>query len=251
VHGSLFMRSRYNIRRSMRAAATTWSEYKKYFEKDAALARRFQVVKVEEPSEEQCCTMLRGIVSALEKHHDLRILDEAVRGTVRLSHRYLAGRQLPDKAVSVLDTACARLSLGQNTTPPSIEDTHRQIDDMETQKRILEREALVGADHAERIRAIDQELADRRNQLESLTAQWEKESTLVRRIREHRSELELAAGDGKSGAAGGESGTAALAALEAELAQVQGKLPMMRVCVDEQIVGEVISAWTGIPLEKW
>ena len=84
-------------------AATTWSEYKKFFEKDAALARRFQVVKVEEPSEEQCCTMLRGIVSALEKHHDLRILDEAVRGTVRLSHRYLAGRQLPDKAVSVLD----------------------------------------------------------------------------------------------------------------------------------------------------
>jgi type VI secretion system protein VasG len=231
-------------------AATTWSEYKKFFEKDAALARRFQVVKVEEPSEEQCCTMLRGIVSALEKHHDLRILDEAVRGTVRLSHRYLAGRQLPDKAVSVLDTACARLSLGQNTTPPALEDTHRQIDDLETQKRILEREALVGADHAERIRAIDQGLADRRNQLETLTAQWEKESALVRRIRERRGELELAAGDGKNGAGGSESGTAALAALEAELAQVQGKHPMMRVCVDEQIVGEVISAWTGIPVGK-
>jgi type VI secretion system protein VasG len=231
-------------------AATTWSEYKKFFEKDAALARRFQVVKVEEPSEEQCCTMLRGIVSALEKHHDLRILDEAVRGTVRLSHRYLAGRQLPDKAVSVLDTACARLSLGQNTTPPALEDTHRQIDDLETQKRILEREALVGADHAERIRAIDQGLADRRNQLETLTAQWEKESALVRRIRERRSELELAAADSKNGAGGSESGTAALAALEAELAQVQGKHPMLRVCVDEQIVGEVISAWTGIPVGK-
>jgi type VI secretion system protein VasG len=207
-------------------------------------------VKVEEPTEEQCCTMLRGIVSALEKHHDLRILDEAVRGTVRLSHRYLAGRQLPDKAVSVLDTACARLSLGQNTTPPALEDTHRQIDDLETQKRILQREALVGADHAERIRAIDQGLADRRNQLETLTAQWEKESALVRRIRERRGELELAATDGKNGAGGSESGTAALAALEAELAQVQGKHPMMRVCVDEQIVGEVISAWTGIPVGK-
>jgi type VI secretion system protein VasG len=231
-------------------AATTWSEYKKFFEKDAALARRFQVVKVEEPSEEQCCTMLRGIVSALEKHHDLRILDEAVRGTVRLSHRYLAGRQLPDKAVSVLDTACARLSLGQNTTPPAIEDTHRQIDDLETQKRVLEREALVGADHGERLRTIDQELADRRNQLESLTAQWEKESDLVRRIREQRGELERAGGDGKNGAAGGQGGTAALAAVEAELAQVQGKRPMMRVCVDEQIVGEVISAWTGIPVGK-
>ena len=228
-------------------AATTWSEYKKFFEKDAALARRFQVVKVEEPSEEQCCTMLRGIVSALEKHHDLRILDEAVRGTVRLSHRYLAGRQLPDKAVGVLDTACARLSLGQNTTPPAIEDTHRKIDDLETQKRILERESLVGADHVERIRVIDQELADQRNQLETLTAQWEKESDLVRRIREWRSELELAPNGSKNDA--GKSGTA-LASLEAELAQVQGKQPMMRVCVDEQIVGEVISAWTGIPVGK-
>ncbi|MGI8772705.1 MAG: type VI secretion system ATPase TssH [Acidobacteriaceae bacterium] len=242
-------------------AATTWSEYKKFFEKDAALARRFQVVKVEEPSEEQCCTMLRGIVSALEKHHDLRILDEAVRGTVRLSHRYLAGRQLPDKAVSVLDTACARLSLGQNTTPPAIEDTNRQIDDLETQRRILERETLVGADHGERIRVIEQALADARNRLESLTAQWGKESALVSRIREHRGELEVAAGNGQSGAGSdgarkneasgnGHGGREALAALEAELAQVQGTHPMMRVCVDEQIVGEVISAWTGIPVGK-
>jgi type VI secretion system protein VasG len=227
-------------------AATTWSEYKKFFEKDAALARRFQVVKVEEPSEEQCCTMLRGIVSALEKHHDLRIMDEAVRGTVRLSHRYLAGRQLPDKAVSVLDTACARLSLGQNTTPPAIEDIHREIDDLETQKRILEREALVGVDHGERIRTIDQALADRRNHLESLTAQWKKESDLVRRIREQRAELERTAGP----AGGDGTGMTALAALEAELTQVQGKHPMMRVSVDEQIVGEVISAWTGIPVGK-
>jgi type VI secretion system protein VasG len=257
-------------------AATTWSEYKKFFEKDAALARRFQVVKVEEPSEEQCCTMLRGIVSALEKHHDLRILDEAVRGTVRLSHRYLAGRQLPDKAVSVLDTACARLSLGQNTTPPAVEDTHRRIDDLETQKRILERETVVGADHVERIRVIDQALADTRNGLETLTAQWAKESALVSRIREQRGELEIAAGNGQSGGSShgagknggdksdagqselgkkqesgnGRGGREALAALEAELAQVQGTHPMMRVCVDEQIVGEVISAWTGIPVGK-
>jgi type VI secretion system protein VasG len=100
-------------------AATTWSEYKKYFEKDAALARRFQVVKVEEPNEVQCLVMMRGIVGSLEKHHKVRILDEAVAAGVRLSHRYLAGRQLPDKAVSVLDTACARLALGQNTTPPA------------------------------------------------------------------------------------------------------------------------------------
>ena len=110
-------------------AATTWSEYKKYFEKDPALARRFQVVKVEEPTEEQCATMLRGLVSAMEKHHNLRVLDEAVTSAVRLSHRYMAGRQLPDKAVSVLDTACARLSLGQNATPAAIEDAGRRIAD--------------------------------------------------------------------------------------------------------------------------
>ena len=108
-------------------AATTWSEYKKYFEKDAALARRFQVVKVEEPTEPQCMVMMRGIVASLEKHHGVRILDEAVAAGVRLSNRYLAGRQLPDKAVSILDTACARLALGQNTTPPAIEDAVRQL----------------------------------------------------------------------------------------------------------------------------
>jgi type VI secretion system protein VasG len=128
-------------------AATTWSEYKKYFEKDAALARRFQVVKVEEPSEHQCLIMMRGLVASLEKHHKVRILDEAVYASVRLSHRFLAGRQLPDKAVSILDTACARLSLGQNATPPALEDTTRQIDALEVQKRILDRETVVGADH--------------------------------------------------------------------------------------------------------
>ncbi|MGC2329087.1 MAG: AAA family ATPase, partial [Candidatus Sulfotelmatobacter sp.] len=117
-------------------AATTWSEYKKYFEKDPALARRFQVVKVEEPSEAQCMVMMRGIVASLEKHHKVRILDEAVAAGVRLSNRYLAGRQLPDKAVSVLDTACARLSLGQNATPAAIEDCIRQLDDLEVQERV-------------------------------------------------------------------------------------------------------------------
>ena len=132
-------------------AATTWSEYKKYFEKDPALARRFQVVKVEEPEENQCMTMLRGIASSLEKHHKVRILDEGVSAAVRLSHRFLAGRQLPDKAVSVLDTACARLALGQNATPPPIEDATRQIDDYDVQERVLAREEAAGADHAERL----------------------------------------------------------------------------------------------------
>ena len=122
-------------------AATTWSEYKKYFEKDPALARRFQVVKVEEPTETQCMMMLRGIVRALEKHHKVRILDEGLTAAVQLSHRYLAGRQLPDKAVSVLDTACARLALGQNATPPAHRRRASPLDDLAVQTRVLEREA--------------------------------------------------------------------------------------------------------------
>ena len=130
-------------------AATTWSEYKKYFEKDPALARRFQVVKVEEPTEEQCMVMLRGIGTTLEKHHGVRILNEAVTAAVKFSHRYIAGRQLPDKAVSVLDTACARLALGQSATPPVIEDLTRRLDDLAVQDRVLTRESAAGADHAE------------------------------------------------------------------------------------------------------
>lgn len=260
-------------------AATTWSEYKKYFEKDAALARRFQVVKVDEPTEEQCMVMLRGIVGALEKHHNVRILDEAVRAAVRLSHRYLAGRQLPDKAVSVLDTACARLALGQAATPPAIEDVQRRLDDLRVQKRVLEREAAVGADHSERLEAIDREIPELEERLKQLTERWEKERSLVERIRELRTRLEAmagaataavaarASGDGKqtyeavAGATnsaeaevtpsdGAAALRAELEALNRELAELQGDQPLMQVCVDAQIVSEVISAWTGIPVGK-
>src|SRR5437588_2977752 len=236
-------------------AATTWSEYKKYFEKDAALARRFQVVKVEEPSEEQCATMLRGIVASLEKHHDLRILDEAVHSTVKLSHRYIAGRQLPDKAVSVLDTACARLALGQNATPRAVEDTIRQLDDLAVQKRILERETAVGADHRERLEQIGSEMARLETQLSDMKERWEKERDLVSRIRDLRTQLEAAAkpaadGDGSTPAVDVEKSRTELARLESELLALQGENPLMRVCVDDQIVGEVISGWTGIPVGK-
>jgi len=234
-------------------AATTWSEYKKYFEKDAALARRFQVVKVEEPTEKQCETMLRGIVAALEKHHQLRILDEAVTATVRLSHRYLAGRQLPDKAVSVLDTACARLSLGQNTTPPAIEDATRRLDDLKVQKQVLERETSVGEDHAERLAAIEEQVAATEASLARLKAQWEQEVALVRHIRAMREALESGAetvGAEGNGASAEKPSLEALDALEEELAKVQGENPLLHVCVDERIVGEVIAAWTGIPLGK-
>src|SRR5579871_1134064 len=185
-------------------AATTWSEYKKYFEKDAALARRFQVVKVEEPSEDQCATMLRGVVASLEKHHDLRILDEAVMSAVKLSHRYLAGRQLPDKAVSVLDTACARLALGQSSTPPAIEDAVRQLDDLAVQKRILERESAVGTDHAERLAEIATKTAELDTRLATLRTRFEKERELVLTIRDLRSKLEgaVVSGNGNLVSAG-------------------------------------------------
>jgi len=240
-------------------AATTWSEYKKYFEKDAALARRFQVVKVEEPAELQCMVMLRGIAGSLEKHHNVRILDEAVQSATKFSHRYLAGRQLPDKAVSVLDTACARLSLGQNATPPQIEDATRQLDDLEVQQRVLERETAVGADHTERLAAIAAQKTTLAAQLKSLQERREKEVTLVGQIREVRTQLEAvsaprAAGDGSGSAAQPALDTAALRAdlarLNNELDVLQGENPLMRVCVDSQIVGEVISAWTGIPVGK-
>src|SRR4051812_7936780 len=136
-------------------AATTWSEYKKYFEKDPALARRFQLVKVEEPTEDVCMQMLRGLLPSLEKHHNVRILDSGLAAAVHLSHRYLPDRQLPDKAVSVLDTTCARLALGQSATPPAIESAQRRIEDLAVQRRVLEREAAVGADHTERLDEIE------------------------------------------------------------------------------------------------
>src|SRR5438094_423521 len=146
-------------------AATTWSEYKKYFEKDAALARRFQLVKVEEPSENTCMLMMRAVVPALEKHHKVRILDEGMEAGVRLSHRYLPERQLPDKAVSVLDTACARLALGQSSVPPAVEDAMRQLDDLALQTRVLEREAAAGSEHRERIEAIAKRKSDAESRL--------------------------------------------------------------------------------------
>jgi type VI secretion system protein VasG len=197
--------------------------------------------------------MLRGMVAALEKHHQLRILDEAVTSTVRLSHRYLAGRQLPDKAVSVLDTACARLALGQNTTPPAIEDATRRIDDLKVQKQILERETTVGEDHAERLATIEEQLASGEKTVAKLKTQWEQEVELVRQIRAMRSALETGAesvpadGDGKAGV---NPSLEALEALEEQLKTIQGENPLLHVCVDEQIVGEVISAWTGIPVGK-
>jgi type VI secretion system protein VasG len=240
-------------------AATTWSEYKKYFEKDPALTRRFQLVKVEEPSETQCALMLRGVVPTLEKHHQVRILDEGLLAAVKLSHRYLPDRQLPDKAVSVMDTACARLALGQNSTPSAIEDATRTLDDLAVQTRVLEREAAVGADHAERLAAIAEQRTATEARLTELNARWEKERGMVEKIRQIRGQLETGAAGGQASANGGAASQPAvdakalraqLADLNAELAALQGETPLMRVCVDAHIVGEVVSGWTGIPVGK-
>jgi type VI secretion system protein VasG len=242
-------------------AATTWSEYKKYFEKDPALARRFQVVKVEEPSEEQCLVMLRGITGLLEDHHKVRILDEGVAAAVRLSHRYIAGRQLPDKAVSVLDTACARLALGQNATPAAIEDATRQLDDLEVQERILRREAATGADHEERIEAVVSQKSAATESFDQLKAKWEQTKKLVEEIREVRGQLETPVPAAQSAAVGASAPAPSapvdhdqlrrkLSDLNRQLDTLQGESPLMQVCVDAQIVGQVISGWTGIPLGK-
>jgi type VI secretion system protein VasG len=236
-------------------AATTWSEYKKYFEKDPALARRFQLIKVEEPSEEVCKLMLRAGVGALEKHHNVRILDDGLEAAVKLSHRYIADRLLPDKAVSVLDTACARLALGQSTTPPAIEDAQRLLDDLAIQARVLEREATVGADHTERLEAIAKQQTATEAQLKELTARWEKERGIVEKIRAAREHLEqtlTSSGPGRASKVGRNpiELKQELETQEKELEKLQGDTPLVRVCVDGSLVGEVISGWTGIPTGK-
>jgi type VI secretion system protein VasG len=171
-------------------AATTWAEYKKYFEKDAALARRFQVVKVEEPDEEKAIAMMRGLTNMLESHHKVRVLDEAVADSVKLSHRYISGRQLPDKSVSVLDTACARVAIGQAATPPAVEDAQHRIDQLGVEIGALERELITGASHVERIDELKRQKAAEEERLARLEEQWDRERSLIDKIREIRGQLE-------------------------------------------------------------
>jgi type VI secretion system protein VasG len=233
-------------------AATTWAEYKKYFEKDAALARRFQVVKVEEPSEEQAIVMMRGLTEALENHHQVRILDEAIEGAVKLSHRYISGRQLPDKSVSVLDTACARVAIGQFNVPSAIEDAQRRIDHLTTEISVLEREEITGVDHHKRIEELKGARASEEDTLGKLNAKWESEKQIITRIQKIRTQLEERARVGKEG--NGAAGAADMEEMRAELAslnrELEGETPLMQACVTSQTIAEVISGWTGIPVGK-
>ncbi len=177
-------------------AATTWAEYKKYFEKDAALARRFQVVKVDEPSEVLAAAMLRGIVPLMEKHFGIRVMDEAITEAVRLSHRYISGRQLPDKAVGVLDTACAKVALGQSATPAIIEDTQKHLDRLGAEIAALEREASAGTAHEPRLAELQEQRALAQSLLEHNQEKLTRESELARKIQALRGELESKPGLG-------------------------------------------------------
>ena len=234
-------------------AATTWSEYKKYFEKDPALARRFQVVKVEEPLPDQALLMMRYLATKLEKHHGVRILDEAVEAAVRLSDRYLSGRQLPDKSVSVLDTACARLAINQSAVPGPIEDARRQLAALDHERTVLQREQVTASQHDERLAVLAASRDAVQEKLSALEQRWERERTLIQKIREARASLEAGTGadaarpDGSSAPA---PTRADLDRLTAELVALQGDQPLMHVVVNAQTVADVISGWTGIPVGK-
>ncbi|WP_238891919.1 type VI secretion system ATPase TssH [Achromobacter insuavis] len=240
-------------------AATTWSEYKKYFEKDAALARRFQVVKVEEPSETLAASMLRGMAPLMERHFGVRILDEAIVAAARLSHRYISGRQLPDKAVGVLDTACARVALGRSATPALIDDARHRLARQETERAALRREAATGATQSARLRELDEEMDATRQQLSAAEARLSEESELVRQIHAMREELEAAGQEPEAETSGKRrAGKAAeptpaqaqLAELQQQLRALQGEAPLVPAYVDAQVIAEIVSAWTGIPLGR-
>ncbi|KWB42416.1 ClpV1 family T6SS ATPase [Burkholderia ubonensis] len=232
-------------------AATTWSEYKKYFEKDAALARRFQVVKVEEPSEPLAAAMLRGMSGLMEKHFNVRILDDAITEAVRLSHRYISGRQLPDKAISVLDTACAKVALAQSATPAAIDDTRKRIERIDAEIASLEREAASGAAHDERLGELRGARDAALEQLAADEARYEDERAIVAEITELRAALDRARGPSEDGEPVDVQATRdKLAERVAALHALQGGEPMVPLQVDGHVVAEIVASWTGIPLGR-
>jgi type VI secretion system protein VasG len=229
-------------------AATTWSEYKKYFEKDAALARRFQVVKVEEPSEPLAAAMLRGMSALMEKHFNVRILDDAITEAVRLSHRYISGRQLPDKAIGVLDTACAKVALAQSSTPAVIDDTKKRIERNDVELAALEREAASGAAHGERIAVLREARAQDVEMLARDEARFQQERLLVNEIEELRRQIDSA----RDGHASVDLQMIRVTLDERvnELRTLQSAQPIVPLQVDGHVVAEIVASWTGIPLGR-
>jgi len=229
-------------------AATTWSEYKKYFEKDPALARRFQPVKVEEPDEETAIDMLRGLAPRLESHHRVRVLDEAVRDAVLLSSRYLADRRLPDKAIGVLDTACARVALAQGGLPAELEELDRRIDRAELEfdvvmRELVDRETSEGKRRAMAADRLADELDELRHRRHQLELRWRRENEMVREILDLRADLEHIRQHGEDN----DTLAQRLAQLELACRTFQGEKPMVPVAVNGAAVAAVISSWTGVP----
>ncbi|MEI2743542.1 MAG: type VI secretion system ATPase TssH [Candidatus Competibacter sp.] len=236
-------------------AATTWAEYKKHIEKDPALTRRFQVVQVGEPSEEKTILMMRGMASTMERHHRVQILDEALEAAVKLSHRYIPARQLPDKAVSLLDTASARVAISLHAVPAEVEDCRRRIEGLQVELDIIGREAAVGIDTAQREAAAREKLQAENVQLAKLEARWQEEKGLVDQILTLRANLR-----GEGGAVDQEiaaepdprrqSWLVELKALQAKLHALQGESPLILPSVDAQAVAAVVADWTGIPVGR-
>jgi type VI secretion system protein VasG len=242
-------------------AATTWAEYKKYFEKDAALARRFQVVKIDEPSEEAAIQMVRGVADAMERHHQVRILDEAVVDAVRMSSRYLTGRQLPDKAISVLDTACARVALSRSSTPAAIADLTRMIENIEREMAALQKESDPA--HEARLHELQSRRAALQIDIEKRRIAYEEQLRLVLEIDACRSKKSIALScasetieDAKSSSAisaligYGDTSQGALHAARKSLRDLHQGCPLIYDCVDSSSIADVISGWTGIPLGR-
>ena len=240
-------------------AATTWAEYKKHIEKDPALTRRFQVVQVDEPSEEKAILMMRGVTSTMERHHKVQVLDEALDAAVRLSHRYIPARQLPDKSVSLLDTACARVAISQHAVPPEVDDTRKQIEGLKTELEIIGRETAVGMDTTEREKLARSRLESATAKLVELEERWNAEKKLVSQILEIRAKLRASTGKVEGAAkvpAEGLSDTQRTSLLEdlkrlqAELHSLQGDRPLILPTVDHQAVAAVVESWTGIPVGR-
>jgi type VI secretion system protein VasG len=227
-------------------AATTWSEYKKYIEKDPALTRRFQVVQVAEPSEDKTLLMVRGVASILEKHHRVQLLDEALEAAVKLSRRYIPARQLPDKAVSLLDTTCARVAVSQHATPPEVEDSRRHVEALQTEIEIIAREETVGIDIGSRRTEAEAKLSAEQARLAGLEQRWAQEREVVDRVLDLRRQLR----EEVTEPADRDVKLAELRELQPKLAELQGENPLILPSVDAQAVASVVADWTGIPVGR-
>ncbi|KVX96436.1 type VI secretion system ATPase TssH [Burkholderia ubonensis] len=227
--------------------ATTWSEYKQHIEKDPALTRRFQLVQVSEPEEDAALTMLRGLAAKLEAHHRVLVFDDALQAAVNLSHRYIPARQLPDKAISLLDTACARVAVSQHAVPAPVEDARRRIDGLRVERERIARECALGAGDAARLDEIDTALAAAQADLDRLDARWHAERDALETIVGARTAL---LNDETPDASARADLQAKLAGAQAALAALQGDAPLVLPAVDAHAVAAVVADWTGIPLGR-